>query len=448
MTIADAAPLARHLAAWLETLDGAPADVLADARMRLLDTLAVASAAVALPIGTAVRRAAAALGTGDAAALIGGGRSTAALAAMVNGTLAHALDFDDTHAASVMHPSAPAVAVALAMAEAASAPGDRLLLGIAAGAELNCRLGLVAPGAFHDAGQHPTGTLGTVSAAMIAAWFLGLDAAGIAAAAGIAGSQASGILEAYADGTWSKTLHPGWAAHAGIVAAHLAAAGFSGPHSVLEGRYGVFRAHLPGRGDFDFAALADDLGTRWHILDSAFKLYPCAHSIHAFIEAALAASVPAARIASVLLDIPADFASQIAEPRDAKLTPRTTTHARASVYYAVAAALVDGSVGMQHYTDAAIRRPDLLAMAARIEHRIVPGTQPIRFGGTLTIRTIDGHSRHHAIADAAGTGPRRLAPDAVEAKARTIGNPGEMDRIIALLRHPAMPRNVAALVPQ
>jgi 2-methylcitrate dehydratase PrpD len=439
-------PAARQVADWLAALHAAPADVVADAKLRLLDTLAVASAASRLPIGLAVRRAAAVLGSGNEAGLVGGGRSTAALAALVNGTLAHALDFDDTHAASVMHPSAPAVAVALAMAEATGADGDRLLLGIAAGAELNCRLGLVAPGAFHDAGQHPTGTLGTISAAMIAAWFLRLDAAGIAAAAGIAGSQASGILEAYADGTWSKTLHPGWAAHAGIVAARLAAAGFSGPETVLEGRYGVFRAHLPGRTEFDFAALTEGLGPRWHILDSAFKLYPCAHSIHAFIEAAQGAAVAPENIAEVLLDIPADFAGQIAEPRAAKLAPRTATHARASVYHAVAAALLDGGVGTQHYTGEAIRRPDLLALAARMQHRIVPGTRPIRFSGALTIRMTDGTSIRRTVPEADGTGARRLTAEAVAAKARAIGDPAAMDRIIAALGHPMQPRDVAALV--
>ncbi len=161
--------MARQVADWLAALRSAPGDVVADAKLRLLDTLAVASAASRLPIGVAVRRAADASGVGDEAAIVGGGRSTAALAALVNGTLAHALDFDDTHAASIIHTSAPAGAVALAMAEATGADGARRRLGIAAGAELNCRLGLVAPGAFHDAGQHPTGTLGTLSAAMIAA---------------------------------------------------------------------------------------------------------------------------------------------------------------------------------------------------------------------------------------------------------------------------------------
>ena len=424
-------PAARCLAQWLHGLGALPPAVAADAKLRLLDTIAVASAAVGLPIGQAVRQGAAALGTGDQAGIIGGGRSTAALAAMVNGTLAHALDFDDTHAASVMHPSAPAVAAALAMAEATGASGERLLTGIAAGVELNCRLGLVAPGAFHEVGQHPTGTLGTISAALVAAWFLGLDADGMTDAAGIAGSQASGILEAYADGTWSKTLHPGWAAHAGIVAAHLAASGFSGPQTVLGGRYGVFRAHLPGVEALAFDALTNQLGLRWHMLDSAFKLYPCAHSIHPFIEAALALAVPAGEVEHVLLDVPGGFAGQIAEPRAAKLVPRTTTHARASVMYAVAAALQDGRVGMEHYTDEAVHRPDLLALAARVEHRTVPTPDPIRFTGALTITTTDGRCLRHAVTDAAGTGPRGLTRAQVEAKARMLCPGPEMERIIA-----------------
>ena len=426
-------PAARSLANWLQGLGTLPAEIADDAKLRLLDTIGVASAAVDLPIGRAVRQAAAALGTGDQAGLIGGGRSTAALAALVNGTLAHALDFDDTHAASVMHPSAPAVAVALAMAEATGASGSRLLTGVAAGVELNCRLGLVAPGAFHEAGQHPTGVLGTISAALVAAWFLGLDADGMTHAAGIAGSQASGILEAYADGTWSKTLHPGWAAHAGIVAAQLAAAGFTGPQTVLGGRYGVFRAHLPGVEALAFDVLTDQLGVRWHMLESAFKLYPCAHSIHPFIEAALALAVPADAVEHVLLDVPAGFAGQIAEPRAAKVAPRTTTHARASVMYAVAAALQDGRVGMEHYTDDAIRRADLLAMAARVEHRTVPSASPIRFSGGLTITTKDGRCRRNVVEDAAGTGPHALTKLQVADKAHGICPGADMDRIVAAI---------------
>lgn len=438
---------ARALAEWLIDLR-VPAAVEADAGLRLLDVLAIAQAAVPLPIGQSVRRAAAALGQGDAATMIGGGRTTAALAALVNGTLAHALDFDDTHAASVMHPSAPAVAVALAMAEATDANGQRLLAGIAAGIEIGVRLGLVAPGAFHAAGQHPTGTLGTIAAAMVAAWFRGLDAAGIVAAAGIAGSQASGILEAYADGTWSKTLHPGWAAQAGIVAATLAAEGFTGPRSVLEGRYGVFRAHLPARTEFDFGAVTNELGTRWHAPDTAFKLYPNAHAIHAFIEGALVLRVPPAEVAYVLLDVPACFFGQIAEPCAQKRAPLTPTHARASLFYALAAALTDGGVTPAHFTAEAIIRPDLLALAARMEARPVELAGPIRFTGALTIHTHDGRALRHEVADANGTGPRRLSRGAIEAKARAVAPGAATERLIGLLDGLADVTNIGALVPQ
>ena len=169
--------LSEHVADWLAKLDfdDLPPAVRNDAALRILDTLGVALAGVRLPIGRAVKEAGAALGGGDEASVIGGGRSTASLAALINGTIAHALDFDDTHAGSVMHPSAPSCAVALAMVEATGGNGRDLLLDVAAGVELNCRLGLVAPGAFHGVGQHPTSVLGTIAGALVAARRLGLD---------------------------------------------------------------------------------------------------------------------------------------------------------------------------------------------------------------------------------------------------------------------------------
>src|SRR5262249_4212197 len=153
---------------------------------RILDTLGVALAGVRTPIGHAVKEAGAALGRGDEASVIGGGRSSASLAALINGTLAHALDFDDTHAGSAMHPRAPSCAGVMATVEATGGNGRDLLLDVAAGIELNCRLGLVAPGAFHGVGQHPTSVLGTVVAALVAARRLGLDSERMVMAAGIA----------------------------------------------------------------------------------------------------------------------------------------------------------------------------------------------------------------------------------------------------------------------
>ena len=439
--------VAEDLAAWVAGTGFAdlPASVVADAKLRVLDTLGISLAACWLPIGAAVRRGAAVIGGGGEASVLGTGeRTSAVLAGLVNGTLAHALDFDDTHTASVMHPSATSVPTTLAVAQATSRSGADLLLAVAIGNEVACRLGLVAPGAFHQAGLHPTSVLGMPAAALAAGRLLRLPAAALVAAQGISGSQASGILEAYSDGTWSKTLHPGWAAHAGIVAARLAAAGFTGPASVFEGRYGIFRSHVQTPDyPFAFEAATDELGRRWEMMETAFKLYPCAHAIHAFVEATLALKakhqLTGLEIERIVLDVPPAFVGLIAEPRAAKLAPRTTTHARASVFYAVAVALTDGALGMQHYTEASIVRADILALCQRTMHRVAAmEAGPIRFSGTVEIECVDGRRLMATVRDAHGTGDRPLDATAVEEKfvrtAAGVLSASQLEHIVALCR--------------
>jgi len=436
--------LGRQLATWSAGLrfEDLPAQLVADCRLRLLDTLGVALAAVPLPIGVAARKAGHALGGGDEATILGeGARSTAANAALVNGTLAHAMDFDDTHNASVMHPSAPTVAAALAAAEAAKAGGRELIVAIAIGNEIGCRLGLVSPGAFHGVGLHPTSVLGAPAATASVGRLWRLSEAQIAASFGISASQASGVLEAYSDGTWSKTLHPGWAAHAAIVAGRLAQAGFTGPATAFEGRYGIYSALLPKGTKLDLDAATGGLGREWTCLDTAFKLFPCAHAIHAFIEGALqlraAHGLTAAGIASVELAVPEEFVGQIAEPREAKLAPRTSTHARASLFYAVAAALVDGEVTAAHYEGDAFRRPEILAMAQRIRARIVPTGDTIMFSGGVSIRPVAGATVETFVAEADGTGSRLLDEARVVGKfAATAGSvlsPATRDRLVEMV---------------
>ncbi|MBV8650511.1 MAG: MmgE/PrpD family protein [Alphaproteobacteria bacterium] len=436
-------PLAPVLAEWVSDLrhKALPSDVVADCRLRLLDIVGLCLAATSLPLGRAVRKGAKALGEGKAAEMLGyGDRTTAALAGLVNGTLAHGMDFDDTHNASVMHSSAPVVATALAAGQEAGIDGRALLVAIAAGNELNCRLGMVAPGAFHQPGLHPTSVLGTATAALVAGKLLGLKPAALVAAAGISGSQASGILEAYSDGTWSKTLHPGWAAHGGIVAAQLAKSGFTGPATVFEGRYGIFRSHVQAEGyDFQFKRATTSLGKRWELLENSFKFFPNAHAIHAFVEAALQLrathGLAAADIASVELVVPAHFVGQIAEPREAKLKPRTATHARASLFYAVAGALAHGKLDMADYTEKAIRKPDVLRLAKRITHRVSEApTGAIRFTGHAIIETKDGRRLEATIEDARGTGKRKVGAAEIEAKFReTAGTVVKRDRVERLI---------------
>ena len=388
-----------ELAEWALGLryEDLPAPVVADVTLRGLDTLGLIIGGAGTPMGSAVHAASSGLGSGRRARLIPSGKRTAApTAALAHGTQAHAEDFDDTHNESIMHSSAPVVATVLALGEAVHASGREAIVLVAAGNEINCRLGCVAPGRFHDHGFHPTSVLGSVTAAILAARLLGLDAERTAHAAGIAGSQASGILEAYEDGTWSKTLHPGWAAHAGVTAGMLARAGFTGPRTVLEGRFGLYRSFLHGSGpSFDFERVTADLGRRWEQLDSSFKPYPCAHAIHSFVDAALelraSLGVEPERIARIEARVAPRFVALICEPRAQKIRPGTPTHARASLQYAVAAALQAGSLGPEHYTEAAIEEREVLALAGKVAWTLDPAPPPTtQYRGIVTIETCDG----------------------------------------------------------
>src|SRR5207253_5171018 len=170
---------------------------------------------------------------------------TASGAAFVNGTAAHGEDFDDTFEGGPVHAGAVVVPALLAACERERLDGDRLLLGIATGAELMCRLSLVAPKATHAAGFHPTAVFGALAAAGGVSAALGLPAPAIASALGIAGSMASGIIEYLAEGTSTKRMHAGWAAQSGLRAALMAQGGFTGPRTVLEGEHGFYRAFAP-----------------------------------------------------------------------------------------------------------------------------------------------------------------------------------------------------------
>lgn len=375
----------RKLAEWTLSLrlGDLPSDIVETTQLRLLDTIGIMLAATASPIGRAARDGVRAMGGGADSRIVGfGDRTSAMLAALANGTLAHAMDFDDTHDPSLVHPSAAIVPAALAVGEMTEASGTDLLLAVAAGIEIGCRLGEVAPMAFHKRGLHPTGLLTGFGAAMVAGRMMGLDANKLQSAAGIHGSQAAGLLEAFSDGTWVKTMHPGWAAFGAIASLQLAAHGFTGPAAVLEGRRGLFAA-LAGspEGGLHFDRLTGDLGRAWELRRSSIKPYPCAQVIQPFVDLAIAARRQGLRSDHVRVataPIAPAYLGVVAEPRADKLRPVTPTHARVSLPYCIAAALHLGHCGPDAFTDEAIRDPAILALADKIvtpadPSRIAPG---------------------------------------------------------------------------
>ncbi len=408
-----------------------PAAVAQVARMHLLDALGVGLAASTLQAGAAWPRYAATLAPGPATLLGGTAGAAAADAALVNGGLMHSLEYDDTHTGSIVHGSAVLAATALAAAEQHASSGSAMLGAYVLGWEVLIRIGLAAPGKFQARSFQITSVAGAPVAASVAAALAGLDEDASTNAAGIALSQASGVFEFLSNGSSVKSLHPGWASHAGLVAAALAKAGLTGPETAIEGPHGLFRAFAGDAGAAArFAVLLEDLGTRWYLPDAAFKLLPCCHYLHPFVEAAGQISVPADTIESILLRGPAGVASIVCEPWSAKQTPPTPHAARWSLPVVVAARLAEGRVDLDTFERPL--RPATLALAARIRWQPLPSDHfPERFEAELLCRSRDGAEQRIFVADAYGNRSRPAGEADIRAKAR--GNAGRALRDVARL---------------
>jgi 2-methylcitrate dehydratase PrpD len=393
------------IAAWAAALrdEDIPESVRAAAELHALDVIGCALAAHGVGAGEAVRGLAHEEAGAPQASAIGlADRVPAASAALVNGTLAHTLDFDDTHDASVCHVSAVVVPAALAVGEAHEADARAIRTAIIAGNEVVCRLGAAAPRAFHARGFHPTSVCGVFGATVAAARLRGLDAAGIERALGLAGSLASGLFAFLADGSPTKPLHAGWAAAAGVRAAALADHGLRGPAAILEDRFGLFAAYAEG--EHDIAGQLADLGSRWETPAIAFKAYPACHYIHGALDAlAQLGPLDPAAIERVDVKIAAAGAPLVCEPRSEKLAPATPYGARFSLNYALAALIVHGLVDATSFTESAIGDPDVLALAARIHaDRWAPGEDPSTFAGAVSVTLSDATTRSATAAAPAG----------------------------------------------
>jgi len=414
-----------QLAHWVAGLSfgDIPAAVVADQKTRILDIIGVTLAAASMPRAEPVRHAALRLGGGDESRIIGfGDRTSAASAAMANGALAHALDYDDTPNESVVHISGPVVTTGLTLGEALGADGKAVLTAIVAGAEAGCRIGAAAPGGFHKRGFHATGVVGAVAAAVVAGRLLGLDTAKLRHAIGTAVSQASGVMECFRDGSETKQLHPGWAAHSGIAAAYLADAGFTGPATALEGRNGFYRAHAETDPP-DYDKLHLELGREWTCLATSYKPYPCGHVVHAFLDALLALyreeGLRAEQVAFVTCPIADWMIPVMCEPREVKLHPQSEYHAKFSFPFTMAAALTFGRLGVEAFSAENIRDPKILALARKIHHEVdhtAPGTG--RFKGWVKVATADGRRLERIVEDNWGSAANPMTPDEVRRKFR------------------------------
>jgi 2-methylcitrate dehydratase PrpD len=358
-----------------------------------LDTLAVTLAGTVAPSSAPMTRVILSARGKPEATVMAVGRVTAAWdAALANGTFAHALELDDDHRVAVLHPGAVVVPAALAAAEAAGASGLTFLHALLIGYEVVCRVGEVFRGSQFYHGLHPTALCGVFGAAAAAATAMGLGRDAFVNALGIAGTQASGLIEWRADGSWIKRLHPGRAAQSGILAARLAQEGFTGPATIFEGDGGFFNAYSFGEA-IDKEAVTRGLGSDFRAFGTAIKPYPCCRFEHGAIDLAIEArngGVAPTDIEAVAVRIyRTDVLSYHHEPKNA-------VDAQFNVPYAVAVALLRGHVGLADFTDAAIRAPEVLALSRRVtvtEDADYTAKYPAEYWVELAIKLRDGSER-------------------------------------------------------
>jgi 2-methylcitrate dehydratase PrpD len=402
-------------------LEDVPRSTRDAAAMHTLDTLGCALAALGLDAVPYVRASYAERRVSGPATVIGQPDGLPAdMAAMVNGALAHALDFDDTHPSSIVHVSAATVPAGLAMGEHAHRSGRDVLAAILLGNEVSVRIGRAGGAQFHARGFHPTGVCGVFGAVATAARLAGADATQTVNAFGIAGSMAGGLLEFLADGSETKPFHPGWAAHAAINAVWFALHNATGPRTVFEGTRGFFATYLHG-GKADLDGITERLGEEWLTEEIAYKPYPACHYVHAPLDA-LSEILDHNGLSIDDIDDIVAFTDDtgiglVLEPASDKRAPRTAYDAKFSIPYAFGARIVNGAVGVETFTKDAIGKIDVLEVARKVRYeRRQYSDRPDSFGGGVRIITKDGRQLENELRYQRGSAENPLTVADVQAK--------------------------------
>jgi 2-methylcitrate dehydratase PrpD len=424
--------------------DALPADVVESTKLRILDIVGcmLGAAGQTDVMGAKSAAAQAFPGVQTRSIPFSDGASIAG-AALINGTAALVLEFDDSHLESALHPTSPVVAAALPLAHARGCTGSKLLAAVSIGNEMTCRLGLVAPGKFHQNGFHPTGIFGTFGAIYAAARCLSLDTQMTMDAIGIGGSLSSALMASWEDGSAAKSLHAGFSALSAVNAAFCAKNGISGPGRVFDGRFGFFKAHVQDKSyPFAFSRATDRLGEDWELLKIAPKAYPCGHYIQPLIDAALALrhqyEIEPEQIAAIVCSMPAHVMPLVAEPVTEKRRPRTPFHGRFSLQHSMAEAMVQGKLDKTSFDVANLQDPRFNELADKVHAVVDPlATDMSQLGGTVEMQLQGDRKVRYTVEHMRGMPQNPMASDDIVRKFRSnVDNlmpDGQIDRIIDIV---------------
>jgi 2-methylcitrate dehydratase PrpD len=355
-----------------------PREAVTQVKRAVLDTLGVMVAGSAEPCARIAAEIVAEEGGKPVATVIGRGfAAPARSAALVNGIAAHALDYDDVTASMRGHPSPPLLPAVLAVGEQTNASGRDLITAYLVGFEVQCKVGRGLGQSHYPHGWHATATLGTLGAATAASKLYGLDQERVRMALGIAASLAGGSRQNF--GTMTKPLHPGAAAHNGVLAAQLAARGYTADKEIIEAPLGFLNLFSPAKDAAPEKVLAE-LGNPLDIVAVGIgvKKYPCCYNTHNALDAILALRdehrFSGGEVESITVTVNQGGGQPLIHPR-----PSTGLEGKFSMQYCMAAAALDGSPVLDTFLDATVQRPEAQALLRRVE--FLQSGEPLPSGG-------------------------------------------------------------------
>lgn len=357
-----------------------PADVLDRARDALVDTLGCAMAG-SLDEGSEIAQKWV-LETGARAqsTVVGTPLSTSpAEAAFANGLAAHALDFDDSLTTLRGHPTAPMMGAGLAVGETTGASGKALLAAIAIGLDVGGKLGPALGSEHYMKGWHSTATVGVFTATAVAARLWGLSVEQMQTAFGIAASEAAGLIRNF--GTMTKPFHAGHAARNGVMAAWLAKNGFTADTHIFDDKNNFFATYA-GSDAVPFETTLAKLGAPWEMATPGIyvKRFPCCYCNHrpagAMFELMQEHNIKATEVTKVRIGFLPGADTPLIH-----FNPKTGLEGKFSMEYNAAAALLDGKLVMESFTDAMVMRPEIRAMILKVQRFRLPSPDGKNYSG-------------------------------------------------------------------
>lgn len=362
-------------------------------------------------------------------------------AAFINGVASHGLEVDDTSPAAAGHPAVVIIPAAMAIAEKLKVSGFDFLVSVILGYDMMKRVGQAVNVDNHfERGFHPTATCGIFGATVAVAYLLKLNQKQIANALGIAGGFASGNLECYQDGTLTKRLNPGNAAQGAVIAAQLAAEGYTGPRWIFEGKSGFLHGYTDG-GEPEMMLEKLDYSD-YPVMITAFKPYACCKYNHSPIDAVLSIikenSLDYHDIEEITIDVVGMALRAVVEPKEIKYDPPNVAGAQFSLPFSASVAAVRGRAFIEEYTEEMLRNPEVRDMMQKV--KIVHTSKmdvylPKDFAAEASIRLKDGKEFSKLVIYSKGDPENPLTPEEVEDKFKilaklSIDSKERMEKII------------------